>query len=458
MTNARRARRDEADEASTYALEVIDALGGFARLAKRSPTLDGAVPLRVAQACVPLLEGNAFGFQIELTQAIVVRRRLGRTTVAIDAAHRDAVARAQRAALPRLAAEGLLAPNGPWHRALAEHVVWFERPHVRVWTGLLVRAPRGVWLRVSNAANRRNRLVDVRDAYIDDDDRWVPLVVDMIVRPDDETKIQGEIACVAPLAPGARFECVDLADAPALGRAHAAFYDEAYFATKKDEPTRKYRRLVAREAAPGDAEISPVTTVARVGPSDYDVSHAAGFLHADATKLRAASRDLRTIEQVVYKNDVAFTVRFDGHTLAIDHDAKALASAARDVERRWAAVYGAASVVRDRRALWYLTKYFTPHPPGEPHFFVKPWTFTETAPGWSCLLEGVQRDEYDVMRGVVSTDTFHATPAVFWMHRIGERVRVPAGAPLLRVVPVPRWLTRAKVRNVAWTIDWSTST
>lgn len=442
---------------SAHALEVIDALGGFARLVKRSPTLDGAVPLRVAQACVPLLEGNAFGFQIELAHAIVVRRRLGRTAVEIDVAHRDAITRARRAAVPRLAAERLLVPDGPWHRALAEHVVWFERPHVRVWTGLLVRAPRGVWLRVSNTANRRNRLLDVRETHIDDDGRWVPLVVDMVVHGDGEVKLQGEIACIAPLAPGSRITCVDLADAPALGRAHAAFYDEAYFATKKAEPTRKYRRLVAREGASNEDADAPVATIARVGPSRYDVTRASGFLHADATKPRAASRDSRTIEHVIYENDIAFTVRFDGHTLAIDHDARALASAARDVERRWAAVYGAGSIERDRRALWYLTKYFTPHPPGDPHFFVKPWTFTKTVPGWSCLVDGVQRDEYDVMRGVVSTDSFHATPAVFWMHRIGERVRVPAGAPLLRVVPVPRWLVRAKVREMPWTIDWSAS-
>jgi hypothetical protein len=310
----------------------------------------------------------------------------------------------------------------------------------------IVRAPRGVRLRVSNAANRRNRLVDVREAWIDED-AWTPLVVDVRVRALDEVRVTGEIACVAAFAAGARVDVVDLADAPELGRAHAAFYDAAYFASKKRVgPTRKYRRLVRGdergeldEEARGERDEEARVTVARAGPSRVEVERIAG------------------VASLLVRNDVAFRAIYDGHTLAIDHDARALDAAARDVEARWAKTFGDAAVERDRRALWYLTKYFTPHPPGEPHFFVKPWTFTRTPRGWSCLLEGVQNEAFDVMRGVVATDAFHATPAVFWMHAIGERVRVAAGAPLVRVVPVPRWLVRAPVRVVPWELAWSAS-
>src|SRR5262249_51109484 len=48
--------------------EVLDILGGLVRLTRRSPTLDGSVPLRVARACLPLLEGNAYGLQLVLTR------------------------------------------------------------------------------------------------------------------------------------------------------------------------------------------------------------------------------------------------------------------------------------------------------------------------------------------------------------------------------------------------------
>ena len=53
----------------------------------------------------------------------------------------------------------------------------------------------------------------------------------------------------------------------------------------------------------------------------------------------------------------------------------------------WARVYGAEFLAAHKGALWYLTKYFTPHPPGEPHFFVKPLAFTRTAAGEAAVIE-----------------------------------------------------------------------
>ena len=95
----------------------------------------------------------------------------------------------------------------------------------------------------------------------------------------------------------------------------------------------------------------------------------------------------------------------------------------------------------------YFTKYFTPLPPGETHFFVKPWAFMQTPPGWSCLLEGVHGDGFDVLRGVVATDVFHAMPAVFQVYRAGEPIRVRFGEPLLQVMPIPRRLLQAGFRQ-----------
>jgi hypothetical protein len=40
-------------------------------------------------------------------------------------------------------------------------------------------------------------------------------------------------------------------------------------------------------------------------------------------------------------------------------------------------------IEKARGAIWYLSKYFTPHPVGEPHFFVKPWALTRVPRGWS---------------------------------------------------------------------------
>jgi hypothetical protein len=70
----------------------------------------------------------------------------------------------------------------------------------------------------------------------------------------------------------------------------------------------------------------------------------------------------------------------------------------------------------------------------------------QTPPGWSCLLEGVHGDGFDVLRGVVATDVFHAMPAVFQVHRAGLPIRVGSGEPLLRVMPIPRRLLEAGFR------------
>jgi hypothetical protein len=424
------------------AFEVLDALG-LARLEKRAGDLDGAVPLRVAQACVPLLEGNAFGFQLNLLRAVALRRGLGRLDAAVVDPHREAVDAAHRSAMARLVAQGYLAPGGAWHKALAGGPVQaLGRARLRLWTGLLLRPEPGVWLRVSGTANRRNRLIEIDEHLILDEGAWVPLLLDVTLRRDapDRVRLEGELATVAPMAPGATLERVSLADAPALGVAHAAFYDAAYFAAKKGEPTRKYRKTKARDDVPeGDGEGR--CRVIDAGPAAHAVTRAARLAGRDGP------RDGVGPARVVFENVVPFEARFDGHTLAVEPDRGVLAEGARVVERAFAAALGPTFVAENQGALWYLTKYFTPHPPGEPHFFVKPWSFVETPRGWSSLVEGVHGDGFDVMRGVIATDVFHATPAVFHVHRAGDPIRVKLGEPLIHVIPVPRRLLDAGFRE-----------
>ncbi|WP_437512011.1 hypothetical protein [Sorangium sp. So ce1099] len=445
--------------------EVLDALG-LCRLTRRTGDLDGAVPLRVAKACVPLLEGNAFGLQITLARPIEVQRRLGSLRAEPAGEGGEALLRAHRAALPRLVSQGFLAPEGAWHRALRGGLAWACRkglgpPRLRLWTGLLVRPDPGVWLRVAGAANRRNVLIEVSEAYLADESAFVPLVVELRLRDEAprSLRLEGEIGCIAPVRPDVEVEACGLAEAPEVGRAHAEFYDARYFAVKKGEVTRKYRRLVGDKARAGDRAragegsagggegVSPARArlvVAGPGAPEIDevteVTTAAG---PDPVPWRGGAR----LASVVVRNAVPFRATFDGHTLAVAPEAPRLAEGAAAVERTFARVYGDDFLAANRGALWYLTKYFTPHPPGEPHFFVKPWAFTRTPPGWSSLLEGAHGDGYDVMRGVVATDAFFATPAVFHVRRIGAPIEVPEGAPLLRVLPIPRDLLRAGFRE-----------
>jgi len=431
------------------AFEVLDALSGLCRLERRDGTLDGSVPLRVVQGCVPFLEGNAFGFQVVLGRELLLEKRLGGPRATAAPAHQRATESARKGALPRLAAQGFLGP--PWLKALEQGLGWSEGGlggrKLRLWTGLLVRPREGLWLRVSAGANRRNVRVNVDTYYIEDHRHFTPLVLDLTLLCD-ELWLQGEIATLAPVAPSATFEVQGLAQAPEVGQAHGDFYDQRYFATKKGEITKKYRKLVGRkeEAKPPEKALCRLI---EAGPASHRVAPVGPFLGPASPQPSPRPRGPGELREVRFGNLVPFRASFDGHTMRIEHDNKTLPARAREVERCFAEAMGKGFQEEHRGALWYLTKYFTPHPPGEAHFFVKPWAFVCTPPGWSCLVDGEPGDGYDILRGVVATDRFHATPAVFWLHRIGT-IEVGEHTPLMRVLPVPRSLLPATFRQATF--------
>jgi hypothetical protein len=418
---------------ATTAFEVLDALG-LTQVVKRSGDLGGSVPLRVAQGCGPLFEGNAFGFQITLRQPIILRRSAHGADVEIAAPYAEAFTASHRAVLPRLIAQELVPHDGAFRTSFADDFVKVEikdadRVRVRLWTGLLVRPDAGVWLRVSATANRRNRFFDVEEQFITDDGALFPLVLDIELRADapDRVRLEGEIGTIAAVSPNVRIDDVPLTEAPEIGATHASFYDDSYFATKTGGVTRKYRNMkLPTETLEHDAPAQ--CRVINLGPSAHTITG--------------------PVPRVIFANLVPFEARFDGYAIAIEPDQRVLRSGAREVERTFAEAMGPTFLGKNRHAMWYFTKYFTPHPPGEPHFFVKPWTLVQTPPGWSCLLEGVHGDGFDVLRGVIATDMFHATPAVFQVYRTGEPIRVGFGEPLLHVIPIPRRLLQAGFRLV----------
>jgi hypothetical protein len=409
--------------------EIVSAFEPLARLERRDGTMDGAVPLRVAQACVPLLEGNALGLQVVFRKRLTVRARLGRLAIVEDAA-RSAIDAAHRAAVPLLVARGLL--GRAWEQRLTRAWWWTERGTLRVWTGLLARPRPGTWLRVTGPGNRAALDVRVQDTWIGDFDAPVPLVLDLAV--EGGARLDAEVATVVPVVPSVRARIVPLAEARALADAHAAFYDAKYFATKKGEVTRKYRRTIARrkeeeDEAEGDDGELRVAHVAGPRPELVRIDRVLG---PGASTPVAAPPGTR-LDVVRFLNAVPFRAHYDGNTLAVEPERDVLAAGARVVE----AALGEDYVGAHKGATLYLTKYFTPHPSGEPHFFVKPWAFVETPRGWSSVVDGHRGAGWSVMRGVVRTDGFHATPAVFHVAPM-RRIAIGLGEPLVDVIAAPR--------------------
>lgn len=426
--------------------DVVDALDGFATLTRRTQTLGGSVPLRVAQACVPLLEGNAWGHQITLAKRLELRRRFGRWSLA-SAEDGDAKSALLRGGLPMLGAT--LAPA--WRPRLEEGLVVAGRT-ISVVTGLFVKPHAGHRLRIASTANRRSLAYEVTEAIYDDPTGYVPVILEVTARGDaDRIIFEGEVATLGVLPAGITVTRATLAEAPELVAAHIGFYDAAYFATKKEGTiARKYRdeltkaeRVAGREGQ-GRGEGEPVR-----GRS-IDTHHTT----SDATSIdvtivdggprlvepAAPARVLRTSgvarsevpDRLVVKNAVAFEATFDGAIVTIEPDRAQLERYAADIRERWK------DLVTHQGALLYLAKYFTPHPPGEPHFFTKPAALIRTSPGTSTLISGVNGPGYDVLRGVVRTDTFHATPSVFHLWQPGRTISVAQHEVLAELFPITR--------------------
>lgn len=406
--------------------EVLDALG-WCRLHRRAADLDGSIPLRAARACVPLLEGNAYGWQLGAVRPIAITRRRASWILADDA-----MMRAARACIPYLAAHGYL--HGQWPTLLADGPLSSARGFAGAlgwWTGLLVRAGAAP-LRVTHAGNRRSRDVDLDDVVVTEPTRWVPLVLELRPRDNASFRLGAEIATLAPVSSAVPLQVATLAEHRAFGEAHLGFFDRAYFDDKRVGPTKKYRGLLAqaadeRSTATGAEQVA---IAALAGPTAVTLETASRVHGADGP----AAGD-GAVRRFVVRNLVGFTARDDGLAVHIEPDRGALDRLAGAIEATWRAVFGAAVVDQHRGALWYLTKYFTPHVAGEPHFFVKPPALFSTPAGWSLLVDGIHGRGYDVMRGVVRTDRFHAAPAVFALDR-GATVEVSAGTPLCRLLPV----------------------
>lgn len=423
------------ETAAPVAFDVVSAFEPLARLERRSPTLDGAVPLRVAQACAPLLEGNEAGFQVVFGRRLVARKRLGKRFLEASSALEDAV-RAHLAAAPLLAAQGLL--GAAWKERLVRSPWWTERGVLRIWTGLLVRPRSGTWLRVSATKNRATFGLRLRTTWIAGEDAhaFTPLVLD-VEDYEDGTRLDGEVATVLPARPGLELVRAGDDDTRALAEAHADFYDARYFATKKGEVTRKYRRTVVRR--PLEARDDGGAVVAHLAGPPPELVRVDRVLGPEAVAPRPLAAGAPRVALLRYAHGVPLRVHWDGNTLEVVPDRETLAAGGRELRAELARICGEGWARAHEGAVLYLTKYVTPHPHGEPHFFVKPWSFVRTPPGWSSLVEGISGEGHELLRGVVRTDGFHAVPAVFQVSAT-RPLRVRAGAPMLEVVPIPREL------------------
>ncbi|HET9957244.1 MAG TPA: hypothetical protein VFQ61_22255 [Polyangiaceae bacterium] len=418
--------------------EVLDALGGWFRLEAGEATLAGSIPLRAARACSPFLEGNAIGYRLVTDAVFRVQRRLGLWRVEVSVP--EAVRRAQRANLPQIAVtmanggatSGADAARRGLMTRLERELVWIDGvtssiPKLILFTGLFVRALPDCELLLSSAGNRRSVTYGVEPGWVRATE-LVPLLIELTYRGlgDMTWEITGEVASLLPLLRPMSLETRSLSARSNLGEAHARFFDTNYFAQKKRGPTRKYKSMIT-ESGSARAEQAPST----IGEWVEIVSR------PQTANVRAETipeSDCGAAHLV--RNAVSFDARFDGQHVVVTCDPVEMREHANRIEAEWRALYGELGDARG--ALLYFTKYATLHQAGEPFFFVKPPALVSTPPGTACLVEGLCGPEYDVLRGVIRTDVFHAVPTVIRLNWPGKKIRVPKGMPLAWVVPFER--------------------
>ena len=399
-----------------------DGLGAF-ELVAEEPLLGGSVPQRAAQGCAPLLQGHSLGLQLRLKQPIVVRRSL--TGLRVD----DGFIAKCAVMAPALVARGLLTAEDA--TGAAKGLVR-KRGRARLFTGLFVHCPPGLRVVLRAPSARASRALWVHPQMLEACEplgRPTPIFLEFALRKGlSEARVDGVVATLM-LAPGSAPELAEatLEERLELLRAHAAFYDQAYFEAKQQgKVTKKYKRLRDKGDV-AEPSMRSIISVAQFGPRLIE----------------------REGEEIVVRAPFDFRARYDGSLVHVEADDRARAEFAREVEAELSPALRALGHEHPGAQL-YFSKFFTPHPAGEPHFFVKPPALLRTLPGTSTLVEGRTFASCRTMRGLVRTDVFGAVPLVFEVFAPFEEIAFRAGDVLGALSPMPRTLTKlgAKVSSV----------
>jgi hypothetical protein len=422
------------------AFEAICALPGFCRLVKRSATLDGSLPLRAAQHCSPVLEGNAAGFQIVLESAMTLRR----TSRGVEAElSRDTAGTLQRTgdALEQLIRAGVLERGSYWHRVLEGGGFPIERGRLRLWSGFLVRPRAGTWLRVSRAFNRGSRLA-VIEHLVADSSRFTPLLLEVEIRslPDTPSWLESEIGCVLPVSPKVSMSLARLTRASGIAESFERFYDGSYFAEKAQRATGKYRKRVRHDGAA--AALEPCVAKAfYLGPGVHEVQMLHRFC-SPAGMRREGPEGEAGLPIGRVRNVGRLRGRWDGKAFT---GSKVDIKAARaSLASAWKRAGGTAR----SDALAFLSRYFFDPAHDEPYWLLQPWVFVRTPGGWSTVMDGCVVPGSAGMRGIIRTDVFHPLAMVYRLS-VPQTFTIPMRASMLRFHPLPRSLQDARLETIA---------
>lgn len=418
------ATRDEA----AIAFEVIDLLNGFCQLVKRSPNLDGSLPMRAAQHCSPVMEGSSAGAQVAARHPFYIRKSKSGYHIQLTGQGGEALERCASAV--ELAVErGLIRRGSYWHKKLAEGAISLRGNRLSIWTGLVIQPKPDIWLLVTAAFNRRSR-VEILPHVIASQGP-VPLVLEAdlaATRFEGNVWMQEEIGCVMPVRPKVKMRITKFEKELEIARAFIDYYDPSYQEEKRHHATARYRRMHTkspREAAPsGDSRVTSF------GPAVHKIRQFERFASDQGvTKTPVVPGDL---DYADICNGPAAKFIFDGNST--EYIDTGLDKYVRPFEKFFEKHFP------DRKgSLPGVDDYLASGSRGEAILGLVPWAFTATPTGWSTLVDAYNHPSLDAdgMRGIIATDWFHTLGNVLQLHRPGK-FTIRKGVPIMRLLPVPR--------------------
>ena len=426
----------------TTSFEAICALPGFCSLEKRSPTLGGSLPLRAAQHCSPVFEGNSVGFQVVLKQPMTVRRFRGALKVELTPPAFQQTQEEVTDAVERLVAEGILPRGGYWHRLLRRDALPIAGNRLLIWTGFLIKPPQDAWLRVGRAFNRACR-IDVIDHLIDDPTGFTPLIVEVDGRSigRDAVWLEGEVGSLLPVSPNVTIDLAQMPPDSPVVRSYEAFFDAHFFAEKEKHPTGKYRKMF-RDKTSEEPEPSPACHARMffVGPAVHKIRRLnRRFTPAGVSQAGPQHHGGLPFAEIANVGQIG--ADWDGQSFRPRVE---FGSALRALERSWRRAGGNT----DSDAFEVLRNYAADSARDEPYWGIHAWAFLVTSAGWSAVTEGTRIGHSEGMRGVLRTDAFHGLSMVYRLYAPGP-VQVDRGTVIMRATPIPRRLQAAGLIDVS---------
>lgn len=413
---------------SKPSFELYDALGEFFLLQSRSPTLDGSIPLRAAQHCIPYTEGCSAGLQLIppwLELKIKKNRKFEISTLY------PPDPQFYEETLHWLTHNGILSDE--WWSILENGPIWDQGDKAYIWTGYMIRPVDGTWILNGGAYNRRAQVKTIDLVYADSQN-FQPLfcALDLSEMEPGSYHISAELGCLLGIQPGIVVKVAPIEECAAEVKAVCDFFDDEYYEQKKTMPaTGKYRALgLSKNKIVGESskkETPEILLVDMLG-SPYKLDTFKNFVTSHGI---GPDRKLsETYPFIILKS--AFSVKMDWDGTFWKPWVKAHPLTEKLIEI-WTKVGGAAG----ERFAHTVAEFVWLPAAIESFFNVAPWVLLKTPPGWSSVYDGTHFEGAEGLRGVVRTDQLHQVSGVYRLIN-GPTLHIKKGSSLMRILPIPR--------------------